>query len=85
MRLRQFYEVLRDTDITDEFMFFTIAISSPISRASPSNVHFTPGLGFRRSHPDAFKNLAILTCSSSRIKDKSHAFRFRIYFFQISD
>ena len=35
------YKVLQDTNTTDELMLFIPAISSTISRASSSNVHFT--------------------------------------------
>ena len=40
MRFSQLYNVLQDTITTDELMFFIPAISSNISRASSSNVHF---------------------------------------------
>ena len=41
MRLQQLYKVLQDTNTTDELMLFILAISSTISRAPSSNVHFT--------------------------------------------
>ena len=41
MRLSQLYKILQDTNITDELMLFIPAISSIISRASSSNVHYT--------------------------------------------
>ena len=41
MRLPQIYEVVQDTNTTDELMLFIPAISSTISRASSSNVNFT--------------------------------------------
>ena len=41
MCLPRLYNVLQDTNTTDELMLFIPAISSTISRASSSNVHFT--------------------------------------------
>ena len=40
---------------TDELMFFTPAISSTISRAAPSNVHFRPGVMFLPIAPRCLK------------------------------
>ena len=57
-RTRAFHSLmgfLQDTNITDELMFFTPDILSTISRLSPSNVHFTPGVMFLPI--DAFKDL----------------------------
>ena len=41
MLLPQLYKVLQDTNTTDELMLLIPAISSTLSRASSSNVHFT--------------------------------------------
>ena len=41
MRLSQLYKVFQYTNTTDELMLFIPAISSTISRAPSSNVHFT--------------------------------------------
>ena len=50
-------------------MGFAPAVSSTISRASTSAVHFTPGgYVFADRTPDAFKNVVILKWSSFRFK-----------------
>ena len=46
MRLPQLYRGLQDTNTTDELMLFIPAISSTLSRASSSNVHFTTDVMF---------------------------------------
>ena len=56
MRLPQLYKVFQDTNTTDELVLFIPAISSTISHAPSSNIHFTTEVIFCRSHPGAFQN-----------------------------
>ena len=64
MRLTQLYKVLQDTNTTDEFRLFFPAISSTISRASSSNVHFMTEVKFLPIAP----RVTIETLALSRFK-----------------
>ena len=68
MRLPQLYKILQDTNTTDELMLFIPAISSTISRAYSTNVHFTTEVIFCQSHPRTFQNVTIEKLALSLFK-----------------